>query len=94
LADYRIFETAAFLDDLAEVPASQRERLAVKLAGYVYPFLRRAPRDHPQVRSLRNYQPETWRWRMGDWRAFYLIDDEARVVSMIALALRRDAYRK
>lgn len=51
---------------MAGVPAAQRARLAAKLTGYVYPFLRRAPRDHPQ----------------------------ARVVSMIALALRRDAYRK
>ncbi|MEQ1919012.1 MAG: type II toxin-antitoxin system RelE/ParE family toxin [Elusimicrobiota bacterium] len=94
MADYRIFETASFLEDLAGAPAAQRDRLAAKLSGYVYPFLRRSPRDHPQARLLRNYHPETWRWRMGDWRAFYLVDDEARVVSMLALAMRRDAYRK
>lgn len=93
MADYRIFETASFLEDLAAAPAAQRLRLAAKLGGYVYPCLRRAPKDHPQARLLRGYLPETWRWRMGDWRAFYLVDDEARVVSMIALALRRDAYR-
>lgn len=94
MADYRIFETASFLEDLAAAPASRRSRLAAKLNGYVYPFLRRAPREHPQARQLRDHHPETWRWRLGDWRAFYVIDDGARVVSMVALALRRDAYRK
>lgn len=94
MADYRIFETESFLEDLAAAPASQRSRLVAKLNGYAYPFLRRAPRDHPQARLLRNYRPETWRWRMGDWRVFYQIDDETRVVLMTALALRRDAYRK
>jgi mRNA interferase RelE/StbE len=92
LAEYRIFETASFLDDLAEVPAAQRGRLRSKLESYVYPCLRRAPREHPQARHLRNFDPETWRWRLGDWRAFYLIDDADRIVSMIAFALRRDAY--
>lgn len=94
MADYRIFETASFLEDLAAAPASQRLRLAAKLNGYVYPFLRRAPRDHPQARLLRDHRPEAWRWRMGDWRAFYVIDDGAGVVWMVALALRRDAYKK
>ena len=94
MADYRILETPTFLEDLAAAPSFQRLRLAAKLNGYVYPFLRRAPRDHPQARLLRNYQPETWRWRMGDWRAFYQLDDEARLVLMVSLALRRDAYRK
>ncbi|MBI4060808.1 MAG: type II toxin-antitoxin system RelE/ParE family toxin [Elusimicrobia bacterium] len=93
MADYRIFETASFLEDIAAAPASLRERLRAKLTGYVYPFLRRS-RGHSQARMLRNYQPETWRWRIGDWRAFYLVDDEARVVSMLALSLRRDAYKK
>jgi len=92
LADYRIFETAAFLEDLTDAPAAQRGRLRAKLTDYVYPCLRRAPRDHPQARHLRDYHPETWRWRLGDWRAFYLINDEDRIVSMIALSLRRDAY--
>jgi len=30
----------------------------------------------------------------GRLARFYLVDDEVRVVSMVALALRRDAYRK
>jgi mRNA-degrading endonuclease RelE of RelBE toxin-antitoxin system len=92
LADYRIFETAAFLEDLAEVPASHRERLQAKLTGYVYPLLRRSPRDHPQARALRGWQPQAWRWRLGDWRAIYHIDDGDRTISMVALTLRRDAY--
>jgi mRNA interferase RelE/StbE len=92
LADYRIFETASFLEDLADVPAPQRERLRAKLTTYVYPLLRTAPREHPQARVLKGYFPPKWRWRLGDWRVFYNINDADRIVSMTALQLRRDAY--
>ncbi len=92
MADYRIFEAASFLVDVDGAPPSQRARIRGKLTEYVYPCLKRSPRDHPQARRLRNFDPETWRWRLGDWRAFYLINDEERVVSMIAFVLRRDAY--
>jgi mRNA interferase RelE/StbE len=92
LADYRIFETAAFREALADLPVSQREWLQAKLTDYVYPLLRRSPRDHPQASALRGYQPKAWRWRLGEWRAFYHIDDSDRTVLMFGLTLRRDAY--
>lgn len=93
MAEYRIFETASFLDDLAAAPAAERARLRRKLTDYVYPCMRRSPRSHPQARCLRGVAPETWRWRLGDWRAFYQVDDADGVVSLLALSLRRDAYR-
>jgi mRNA interferase RelE/StbE len=92
LADYKIFETAAFLEALADIPSAQRDQLREKLTDYVYPLLRRSPRDHPQACALLGYQPKAWRWRLGDWRAFYHIDDSDRTVLMFGLMLRRDAY--
>jgi mRNA interferase RelE/StbE len=34
-----------------------------------------------------------WRIRVGDYRVVYAIDDEQRLVDVIAIRHRRDAYR-
>lgn len=34
-----------------------------------------------------------WRIRIGSWRIFYEIDDENRIVILIAADHRKDAYR-
>jgi len=38
------------------------------------------------------YAPETWRYRIGAWRFFYEIDEEEKVVLMIAASHRGSAY--
>ena len=39
------------------------------------------------------YQPHTWRYRIGRIRGFFLVDQETRIVSMLSVDDRRDAYR-
>jgi mRNA interferase RelE/StbE len=34
-----------------------------------------------------------WRIRVGDYRVIYAVDDRARVVDVVAVRHRRDAYR-
>ena len=36
---------------------------------------------------------EVWSTRRGEYRALYTIDDQTRVVTIVAVAHRRDAYR-
>ena len=90
---YKIFETRQFLRDLARLAPEVQKRLEVKLRTYVYPVLRQNPRFGPNTKRLRNWEPTAWRYRVGDWRFFYEIDDGKRVVSMIAADHRRQAYR-
>jgi mRNA interferase RelE/StbE len=42
---------------------------------------------------LRDWEPPTWRIRIGSWRVFYEIDDETRIVFLTAADHRKDAYR-
>jgi mRNA interferase RelE/StbE len=63
-----------------------------KLRSLVYPQLALHPHFGPNIRKLRAYSPETWRHRIGAWRFFYEIDEEAKVVSMIAASHRGSAY--
>lgn len=71
---FKIFETDQFLQDLSQDFKGQGERIAKKLWEYVYPQLRDNPHFGKNIKKLKNYQPETWRYRIGDYRFFYEID--------------------
>ncbi len=45
------------------------------------------------VRKLRDYSPDTWRYRIGKFRLFYAVDLEEQVIYILSVDLRRDAYR-
>ncbi len=90
---YRIFETRAFLANLARLGIVSRKRLEAKLRDYVYPILRQTPHSGSNIKRLKNWDPPTWRYRAGDWRFFYEIDEKRRIVFMTAADHRKDAYR-
>jgi len=54
--------------------------------------LRSEPHFGRNIRKLRNYDPETWRYRIGVHRLFYLIDEEELVVVLLTVHDRKDAY--
>jgi len=90
---YRIFETRQFLRDLSRLGPAAQQRLEAKLRQHVYPVLRGNPHFGPNIKRLKSWEPPTWRYRVGDWRFFYEIDEQDRVVSMTAADHRRQAYR-
>ena len=92
LDNYRIFETEQFKKDLEQISRSGLSKVAKKLRDLVYPQLRQHPHFGPNIRKLRDFDPETWRYRIGAWRFFYEIDDEDRIVFMTAASHRSKAY--
>jgi len=93
LDEYRIFETEQFQSDLEGVAKAGHGAVVEKLRQTVYPRLREHPHFGPNVRKLKGYDPDTWRYRIGSWRFFYEIDDKENIVAMIAAARRGSAYR-
>ncbi|MDE0124383.1 MAG: type II toxin-antitoxin system RelE/ParE family toxin [Bryobacterales bacterium] len=88
----RIFETEQFRKDLQLIARAGHEEIVGKLRRSVYPQLREHPYFGPHMRKLKGYAPETWRCRIRSWRFFYEIDDQGRVVSMIAASHRGSVY--
>lgn len=70
----------------------QGGRIREKLKEYVYPQLKENPHFGKNIKKLKNYQPETWRYRIGRYRFFYEIDDREGIVFMIAADDRKDSY--
>ena len=92
MSEYRIFETEQFGKDLRSIARSGHEAVVDKLRSSVYPRLHEHPHFGPHIRKLKGYAPETWRYRIGAWRFFYRVDDQERVVSMIAASHRGSTY--
>ncbi len=92
LGNFKIFETDQFLKNLKGDFSGQQERIKRKLKTYVYPQLRQNPYFGKNIRKLREYKPDTWRYRIGNHRFFYTVDDRKKVVFMTAADTRGSAY--
>ena len=90
-SDFRIFETGEFQKALARLGPPRF--LRKKLDAYVYPQLRQGPYFGPNIRKLQGYTPATWRYRVGPYRIFYSLDEAGRIVFVLTIDDRKDAYR-
>ena len=90
---YRIFETDECLSCLSRLDSRQKVFIEAKLRQRVYPQLRERPHFGPNIKKLHGYQPETWRYRVGRYRVFYGIDESTRMVNIVTVDHRKDAYR-
>lgn len=92
MGDFKLFETVQFAKDLEQDFRGQQARIKQKLLTYVYPQLRQNPYFGKNIKKLRDYTPETWRYRIGDYRFFYTVDEKRRMVFMISADARGKAY--
>jgi len=90
---FRIFETRQFTKDLASFGPVVQLSLEAKLRDHTYPILRENPYWGPNIKRLKNWEPPTWRYRVGEWRFFYEIDATQRIVFLVAADHRKQAYR-
>ena len=93
--NYRIFETEQFQKDLKKIALSGQRKVTQKLLEFVYPQLREHPHFGPNIKKLKGFEPEIWRYRIGAWRFFYEIDEKVKMPSlvyMLAASHRSSAY--
>ena len=90
-SEFRIFETEEFKKALVRI--GPPPFLRRKLDTYVYPQLRQGPYFGPNIRKLKGYAPATWRYRIGPYRVFYSLDEEEKIVFLLTIDNRKDAYR-
>ena len=91
---YRVFETEYFLKSLEQVFGGQRKKIIKKLREYVYHQQKVSPELGPNIKKLRDWQPPTWRYRIGAYRFFYEIDKDQKIIFMTLAEYRGKAYKK
>ena len=85
-----MFEVVLSPEALAFYTQAERP-LALKLAR-CFAQLEREPRRHNNVKRLSGELAGRLRYRVGDWRVIYRIDDPAKKVHVLVIAHRREIY--
>ena len=89
---YRIFETDEYLKRIQKFSPQDRKFIEKKINNLVYNQLRSEPHFGNNIKKLRSYVPEMWRFRIGKYRLFYSIDENDKIVFIITVEFRKDAY--
>ena len=74
-----------------KIYASADQALAKKLAR-CFEQLEQSPRYHPNIKPLKGDFVGYYRYRIGDYRLIYLVDDEINQVIVNTIAHRREVY--
>ena len=88
-ADFTIAETASFRKLMSK---PQYKGLYHKLVEYIYPQLRRNPFFGANIKKLKGDLSHFYRYRIGNYRLFYSIDQEKSLVIVVTISDRKDAY--
>ncbi len=93
LPDFRIFETDEFLKRFKKLSSQDAGFLRRKLDSFVYPQIMEEPFWGNNIKKLQGYDPNTWRYRIGKFRLFYIVDQEDRIIYILTIDDRKDAYK-
>lgn len=77
--------------DAQNVYANANKALAKKIARCLQQ-LEENPRSHPNIKALKGDLAGLYRYRIGDYRVIYSIEDEVVRVFVVAIAHRSEAY--
>ena len=86
MADYEITFARSARKELQALPSAVAERVLKKVES-----LARDPRP-AGCRKLRG-PTNLWRLRVGEYRIIYDIDDDNRIIDIVIIRHRSDAYR-
>ncbi len=87
---FKIAETELFQKNIRK---NEYRKLYKKIEEYVYPMLRRNPYFGPNIKRLKGKLSGLYRYRIGDYRLFYEINNDKIIVFIIDIADRKNAYK-
>ncbi|MBD2184772.1 type II toxin-antitoxin system RelE/ParE family toxin [Planktothrix sp. FACHB-1355] len=83
--------TVAISSDAQEFFEAASAQLQRKL-DRCFEMLKINPRNHPNIKPLKGDLAGYYRYRVGDYRVVYAINDEQQVVVVAIIAHRREVY--
>jgi mRNA interferase RelE/StbE len=91
---YDLFETDEFLKCIDRLQKRDKALIQNKLKEYVYPQIKYEPHFGINIKKLKGYSPNTWRYRIGNYRIFYTIDGNDQLILLLVVENRDKAYKK
>ena len=80
------------MKDLKVIDAKIRGKIYKKIGQRIYSQLKQNPYYGSNIKKLSGLDFDTWRYRIGDYRLFYEIDDGNKIVFITCLEHRKNAY--
>ena len=87
--EFRIAESKKFEKRKKKIDLS----LYLKIKNIVYPQLRRNPYFGTNIKKLKGDLSEYYRFRIGKYRLFYLIEEGKVIVVVVDIQHRQNAYK-
>ena len=87
-SEFKIAETKTF----EKIKKKIDSKLYEKIKTIVYPQLRKNPYFGTNIKKLKGESEGYYRFRLGRYRLFYLIEDEKVIVVIVDLRHRQNAY--
>ncbi len=88
--NYKIAETETFS---ANISKKKLISLYPKIKDYIYPILRKNPFFGPNIKKLKGKLSDIYRYRLGNYRLFYTVDQGKVIVYILDIKDRKDAYK-
>lgn len=88
MSSFQIAETKSFLKIKDKIDS----KIYSKVVNIVYPQLKENPFFGTNIKKLKGEFEGYYRYRIGDYRLFYLIENEKVIVVVVDLRHRQNAY--
>ncbi|MGL1903980.1 MAG: type II toxin-antitoxin system RelE/ParE family toxin [Fibrobacterales bacterium] len=89
---YDVFIAHEYDKQLKKITKNDKALIEKKMKEYIIPQLKSEPHFGSNIKKLKNYDPPTWRYRIGKYRVFYEIDSERNEIDVLTISQRKDAY--
>ncbi len=86
---FSIAETETYREKISVEPY---RKIARKISDFVYSQLKENPFFGNNIKKLKGEYKDVYRYRIGGFRLFYIIDEEKKLVIIIDIEQRKDAY--
>ena len=88
MSRFQIAETKTFVKTKKKID----DKIYNKIVQIVYPQLRKNPFFGTNIKKLKGNLEGYYRYRIGSYRLFYLIDNERVLVAIVDLQHRQKSY--
>ena len=90
MSKYQIAETKTFLKAKATID----KKLYVKIENFIYPQLRENPHYGTNIKKLKGKLEGYYKYKVGNYRLFYLIEDQKLIAVVVDFRHRQQTYYK
>ena len=88
LYDFQIAQTKEFEKNIKKLDP----KIYTKIKNIVYPQLKKNPFYGTNIKKLKGEYEGVYRYRLGSYRLFYIVDNENIIIIVISIFYRQNAY--